>query len=64
MTTNFKEIKKELDMKLFFSKWLFVSKLKKLKTLGSYKEIGKGADLVEKQMLERELQLNEAKNPS
>lgn len=51
-------------MKLYFSKWLFVSKLRTLKSLATYEEKAKGAGDVERQMFEREVNISNNENKS
>ena len=41
-------------MKMCFTKWLFISKIRSIKSLGNYDEKAKAASETEKQMHERE----------
>ena len=62
-TGDYKKIKREFDLSLMFTKWLFVAKIRSIKSIVSFEERSKAAGDAEKQMHEREFQIQLAKNP-
>ena len=62
-TGDYKNIKKEYDLNMLFTRWLFLAKLRSIRSLNSPEERFHAASEAEKFMHERDFQLHLAKNP-
>ncbi len=50
---NYKNIKKDYDIRMLFTKWLFIAKIRSIKALGDFNEKAQAAHDTEKSMHER-----------
>ncbi|TNV85928.1 hypothetical protein FGO68_gene4281 [Halteria grandinella] len=62
-TGNFKTIKQDYDLRTFFTKWLYIAKLRTIKSQADYQQKAEMAANVEKQEQDRDLHHYLRKNP-
>lgn len=60
---DYKKVKREYDMKMVFTKWLFIAKIRSIRCLAEIDQKAEAATEVEKQIADRELNLFLSKNP-
>eukprot|EP00347_Sterkiella_histriomuscorum_P012889 403366830 len=61
---DYKKVKRDFDMNLMFTKWLYIAKIRSIKSLGNFELKAAAANEAERQMHERDFQLQLAKNPN